>query len=308
VPFPEPDICVFCRTAGRDTSLGRLSIEHAYPNWVSGELKPIGDIEALIGGRLVPDWKTFQVAIDAVCQPCNTGWLSNEFEKKVSKCLRPYLRNLTRPQLVLDQHQREVLGAWAVKTALMIELALAKLREPALTPERHFRWLYEHRTPPPGCTVWMFTVNIASGVGLVRMMAAWSKGGTIRAPSQFGEAPLGYFLTFTAGYVGFQVLGWDLDEAGLAKLPGPVRPSIPPAVQPALRQLWPAPRRPAFRWPWTRNGLPDGPVVALNRHPEIMDNLADWPWRPGLFIAERIIPAQSAPPPPDDVRRHDDAP
>lgn len=64
--------------------------------------------------------------------------------------------------------QRATLAAWATKTALLLELALAKVRGGGFAPQRHFRWLYRHRDhlePPPRTTVWMFGVAIGAGLG-----------------------------------------------------------------------------------------------------------------------------------------------
>src|SRR5579884_2488443 len=248
--FPEPGVCVLCGIDGASTPEGKLTSEHAFPNWIVEELRPhvMGQGEFYLDGRLQPQYAGMEVEIEAVCRSCNTDWLSNTFERKVAKWLRPSLLHL-EPHVILDQHQRALLGAWAVKTALMVELALAELRVPALVPKRHFDWLYDHREPPrdveppPGCTVWMFGVNITSGaIGIVKTLLTWTTAATILVPGETGEVPKGYFATFSVGHVGFQVLGWDLDEADLVNPGWPLRPRMPEAVRDGVRQVWPAPR------------------------------------------------------------------
>jgi hypothetical protein len=290
---------VFCETPAALTPEGRLTEEHAYPRWISGELTPpVGDVQWQIGGGVLPEHRLFEVPIEAVCRSCNTGWLSEKFEKKVAKWLRPRLLSL-EPELVLDQNQRAVVGAWAIKTALMVELALAELRGISFVPERHFRWLHEHQSPPPGCTVWMFGVNIGSGpkVAVVESgqavwaMLAWTRADKITHMDPPGDLTEGYFATFTAGYIGFQVIGWDLDERDLDnRRPWLLRPRVPQNVQIALKQMWPAPRKPPLRWPWSSDGTKTGPKVMVTPSLTAMELFASWPWR-SLNTTARTIPA-----------------
>jgi hypothetical protein len=187
-----------------------------------------------IGGRPILDRRVFEVVLkDALCRSCNSGWLSDQMERKVSKWLKPWLRDVNRPQVVFDEHQRTVLAAWAVKTALLLELALADVCGTGFAPERHFRWLYQHRAsvePPPHCSVWMFGVNTGHpDGGLLWTQLAWTKASAIEVAESRrilipGEpetlaVPRGYLATFTAGFVGFQVLSWDLDETQLETPP-----------------------------------------------------------------------------------------
>jgi hypothetical protein len=296
VPVPVPDVCVFCGTPGAATPEGRLTREHAFPMWSEEELRPaMGETEIYLDGRLQPQYAGMEVEIEAVCRQCNNEWLSNTFEKKVAKWLRPSLLHLDQG-FILDQHQRALVAAWAVKTGLLVELALGKIREPAFTPKRHFDWLYEHREPPrdvrppPSCTVWMFGVNVTSSkVGLVKAMLVWAGAHSVFVQS--GEGPKGYFTTFTLGHLGFQVLGWDLDESDLVNPSWPVRPRMPDAIQEGVRQLHPAPRKPPLRWPWLSA---EGGVILTTRDNASMDLLARWPWEPRLTSWHREYPAQKA--------------
>jgi hypothetical protein len=275
-------------------------------------LKHLGGIEAWVGDRFIPDLDAFQVTIRAVCKECNTGWLSTKLENKVSKWTKHKLADLTKgaPQLIFDPSQRELLASWAVKTALMITLALSEFRskdiEPLLVPQRHFDWLYAHREPPtgepipppPGTTVWMFAANIqpSGPVGtIVRKMLAWDDGENIIADKvdRMGELPKGYFLTFTAGYLGFQVIGWDANPADLVEPQWSLRPTMPPAIQDGIHRLFPTQGTPpAFRWPWGGNVPGDG-IVVLSA--DALVTAARWPWEPGLVTEHHSIPA--SPPP-----------
>lgn len=286
--YPEPDVCVFCGTRGRGTAEGKLTREHAYPQWVRRALDPQGEVEWHIGTTVQPDRRLFEVEIAAVCRTCNVEWLGRNFETPVSRWLSRSVLDLKR-SIVLDLHQREVVGAWAVKTALLLELALRELRGESFVPARHFEWLRKTSTPPPGCAIWIFAVNLGSSIGPTWTMLAWTQAGTLAVPRPRrilipGESPTedvreGYFATFTFGHLGFQVLGWDLDEHGLGRRHLTLRP--PAHVQHALKLVWPAqPRRP-LRWPWTLSGArpdsTDAGIVAVSAEPESMELLASWP-------------------------------
>jgi hypothetical protein len=276
VAFPDPSVCVFCGIHASQTPDGTLTIEHAYPDWIRRRLNPQGSVQWHLDGQTLPGREVFEVEIKALCRDCNSGWLDKYFEKKVSKWIGDTLRDAKRP-FALDQHQREVLAAWAVKTALMIELATLDIRKPAFAPESHFRWLYEHRTtptPPPACQVWLFGLNIGSGFAWHQL--AWSRN-ALMEPSSLEEAPRAYFATFTAGYLGFQVFGPDLD--GVDR-PTPPKLPVLRTVKSVLNPVWPAPRRPPLRWPpskWTNPASLEAfaawPNDLLRRPPERQDEV-----------------------------------
>ncbi len=262
MPFPEPDVCVFCGWRGE------LTEEHAYPDWIRRRLNPQGPVEWRQEGKVLPGHDTFEITIKAVCGKCNSGWLDRYYEKKISKWIGPTLPDARR-SFALDQHQREVTAAWAVKTALMIELAIGKMRGEGFAPESHFRWLHVHRTeptPPPGCQVWMFGIHVGSGL-MVKAQLAWAKGPVLK-PTR-ADVPPAYFATFTAGYVGFQVFGPDLDEVD-PKIRAPQLP-VPLVAQSVLNPVWPAPRKPPLRWP---------PPQWIE--PPSLEALALWPFAPLL--------------------------
>lgn len=305
--FPEPDICVFCGTHGRDTPEGQLTREHAYPQWIRRALNPQGDVEWQIGGAVQPDRRLFEVEIAALCRGCNVDWLGRTFETRVSRWLGSSVLDLKRG-IVLDQSQREVVGAWAVKTALLLELALAELRGPGLVPARHFEWLRKNDTPLPGTAIWIFAVNLGSSVGPTWTMLAWTRAATVAVPRSkrilipgqppTEDLPGGYFATFTFGHFGFQVLGWDLDEQDLPRRHMALRP--PAHLKHALKLVWPAPPRPPLRWPWTLSGASprssDAGIVAVSAEPSSLDLLASWPSR-GAEIEATIWSIPPSPPP-----------
>jgi hypothetical protein len=263
--FPAADVCVFCGARGVDTALGHLSIEHAFPGWINKRLDPQSDVIWRLDGLVVPDRDVFEVEIRAVCQPCNTGWM-DLMEKKISRWIGPSLNDGHR-EFQLDRHQREVLGAWVVKTALMVELALRELRRPSFLPESHFRWLYAKRnavTPPPGAQIWMFGVNQPFGTGQ-RLQIASAQALTL-GPAAPGVPPA-YFSTFHAGLIGFQVFGPDAEASQPGAIPPPL--AVPQVTAPALFQVWPAPVKPPIKWP------PKTPRRIVNTAD--LNTFAQWP-------------------------------
>jgi hypothetical protein len=274
-----------CGIPARETPEGRLTLEHAYPAWIANALAPKGDVEWQLDRHPIAGRRLFEVEIAALCRACNGSW-GRDYEQRVARWVGPSLRDLRR-DVILNSGQQRLLATWAVKTGLLVELALEDLRGPALTPRSHLEWLHTHHRPPVGSTVWMFAVNIAERVGnenTVRALLAWGK--TIGLGAQPFHPPRGYMTTFTAGYIGFQVMGWELD----ARVPlGPSHVLLPNHMKMAIRQLWPAMGRRSFIWPWTvegRRAAADDARACVSADWEDMETLATWPLhRPGLVSA-----------------------
>ena len=213
----------------------------------------------------VPGRDAFEVEIEAICHACNTGWM-HRIEMQISKWIGPSLNNGTGT-FPLDQHQREVVGAWAVKTGLMVELALRELRHPSFVPESHFGWLYEHRehpSPPPGCVIWMFGVSLNFGSGKWLRLAS---SNSLRLVEDGVGVPPAYFVTFHTGLIGFQVFGPDMAALDAEAMSPPF--PVPAKIDPLISRVWPAPRKPPLRWP------PKPPKRVLGMAE--LEYLAEWP-------------------------------
>lgn len=265
-------ICVMC------WQWRRLTSEHAYPLWIFKGLDT-SSVQWARDNVPTPERELIDVEIYALCHKCNTGWLSTQFEQKVGKWLQPSLLDTTR-EVILDPSQRRVTATWAIKTALLLELALAEYRGEGFAPASHFEWIFENRTPPPGCGVWMFCVDIRE-VTPGRSLYSWTKALHLNPPPLSGPtAPQGYLATFTAGYIGFQVLGFDFgDREDLAG--STFRFRLPDGLKIVMRQLWPPePGKPrSFFWPFTRAGGRGTPVAYVAPQFVSMDNLSSWPIR-----------------------------
>lgn len=245
-------VCVFCGG-------GKLTIEDAFPKWIPRRLGVTGPATTSKAGTPLWHGKVLKVLIRAVCEDCNNGWMSR-LENDVSRLIGDSMRNAPAPFALTDP-QRETVGAWAVKTALMLELALATLRGSGLAPVSHFKWLYDHRSqpsPPPGCRVWLFGVDAKS------RLAGSANAGVLESPRD--DVPKAYLATFTAGYLGFQVFGPDApanDSSGQSV----DAPAIdPPATLHRVMQLvWPVASA-TTTWP---------PSQHINF--EDLDLIAGWP-------------------------------
>lgn len=118
---------------------GPWSREHVFPLWLLGSLGPSAGVMR-VGSRERDDdclsnslfrgeveysqlrlHATSALQVGSVCKDCNSGWMSH-LESSVKRFL-PQLAARTMMPFELDRRQRLVLARWALKTALMLELA-----------------------------------------------------------------------------------------------------------------------------------------------------------------------------------------
>ena len=241
--------CVFCGAAD-------LTLEHALPSWIPKRLGLTGPVTVRQGGAPVAQRQVLEVKIRAVCGSCNKGWMA-DLEGRVSQLIGNSMRD-GPTRFGLGPADQKVVATWAVKTALMLELATAYLRGPSLAPKSHFQWLVERHQPPPGSRVWIFGVEAQGRV------AMWAKAGTLEPVD--AKTPYAYLATFTTGYIGFQVFGPDIlvpkETVVVAETPA----LEPPAdLRTVLRRLWPSTVE-SFGWPPSH-------VVNLDG----LDVIAGWP-------------------------------
>jgi hypothetical protein len=113
----------------------------------------------------------------------------------------------TRRHLAPDQ--QAVLGAWAVKTALLLTLGKFRNRDYGWVPHTTLRWLYYHRAlqlPPPGARVWMGGVSTNEVPAYVQAASVYDDSGAAAAQC----------VTFSAGCVVFQVFATEQKDADLS--------------------------------------------------------------------------------------------
>jgi len=233
-----PPLCVFCQLNPGATK------EHIYPKWVRKGIRATGPttITSPRGVRNVTGltW----ILRNSVCGECNNGWMATRLENKVKDYLLPAMRGWP---VVLEPPMQQLIAAWAVKTALMFELKALQDGDRGLAPVSNLRWLYQHRDaliPPPGSQVWLAGVN--AELGTANSHVGWHGAGVVDTviDTEF------YLVTFSVGYLVFQVFGTDFGEADNDAWTSTPRWSMVRAdhLLEAIRLIWPA-RSEVVTWP-----------------------------------------------------------
>jgi hypothetical protein len=215
--------CVFC--GAQETTR-----EHVFEQEISTVLGITGPITLARGAPYTavrPPSATLDVVVRATCRPCNNIWL-NGIWGRFRDVMTPAMLNTSSVTLSV-QGQLDV-SMWAVKTALLLEMATRAMRGDAFLPLNHFTYLRDQGHPPPGTEVWLFRAHVANA------MPAWHQAGVLRG----GRSPMAYIATFTVGYLGLQVLGRKIVETGDGRIIFYGHPVEPPAaLNGTLQQILP---------------------------------------------------------------------
>jgi hypothetical protein len=173
---------------------------------------------------------------DGLCRPCNNDWLA-PVEDKVKAILLPMALR-TEPSVVLDAEAQALLAFWAVKTVLLLELAIRQ-RFPGLRAVEGYvasgpevAWLRERAEPPPRAMVWLGCWDCEREVPV-----NYEPSGAV-LPTADGAEMAGHLATFTLGFVAFQVYTADFVAAELHRAPVWNRRPPPPLTD-ALPRIWP---------------------------------------------------------------------
>jgi hypothetical protein len=179
----QPGFCSFC--GGPDASE-----EHVFPKWVSRELTRLAPL------HMTTDYGIRQVRslelTAPVCAHCNNRWLS-VLESDVQPILAPMMRGEDRTLSAVEQR---LLGTWAVKTAMMLDLASPT----PVIPVGFFQQFRQVREALPRNAVWL-------GAYLGHKKAIWAEHRALHLGIPKGESPNGFVTTFTVFRVLFQVVG-----------------------------------------------------------------------------------------------------
>lgn len=209
--------CVFCGAQGK------LSPEHAVPCWAEKAIPGEGDFtsrSATMAGET--RWEKTAPVLDQtvrrVCNACNTGWM-HRLEDACIPLLRPAIR--LEGHVTLDPASQRTVATWITKTAMMIEFVHGGKR----IPDEHYRYVFDHRKPPPGAFVWLAAYTM-------QPYHAWSEPRElILQGSTSGTVRHGYVATFSIGHLVCQLSHFGSgDNVELERLPGFQEPVI---------QVWP---------------------------------------------------------------------
>lgn len=244
--------CVYCG------SVRRYTREDVIPRWVRKRVFRTGEITRRKGGAEGVPVKTDEtltlIVRDAVCGPCNGGWMRILGERVMTDAGEA----MAGLHIALTPERARVLATWATDRALMFELALAHERHDVHAPPSNLRWIYEHRNdpePPPGAQVSMAVLADAMS------LPAWHAIGSFH-PLELEQPeadPDGSLAAFSIGHVVFLVFLQNFREPDRLTLDGRQlgRFEFPPRYGGYLVPLWPDP-----------------------------DKLTVWPPRFGLTIAD----------------------
>lgn len=143
-----PRRCVFCG------STGKLTNEHAWPAWLTRELLTPGRIASRRWGKAGAfvgfDSPNHDVTVKRVCETCNTGWMADL--EGVKPILLPWIRG--RPAR-LTFEQQELIAAWAVKTAMMLQYTPVHAGGIVIPATQYAELCRRKTSPPEGVEVFM---------------------------------------------------------------------------------------------------------------------------------------------------------
>ena len=175
----------------------------------------------------------------SVCVTCNNRWLS-VLEKDIQPVLGPLIEGKER---TLAPDEQRLLATWAVKTALMLDLASGN----PLIATGFYYDLRLRRCPLPSQVVWL-------GAYRDSQYAAWASHQALHVGISTIEPPNAFVSTFTAFRAVFQVVGhltrgnMNLDDRRL--------------LAAALARIWP-PRDEPIDWPPRKLAFGDESLAEL---------------------------------------------
>lgn len=229
-----PRRCVFCRESG-------ASEEHVFAKWisraVSGKGKGMFEMTATHPPRPKRTAKIMAVTNRAVCKPCNEGWMSD-----LETAVRPLIFDAIQGRLATfaAATDRITVAAWAFKTALMLDCCWPDRN----VPEKHYRYLYRRRIPPPNVYVSVAAYFPMEGE---EIRTAWGNRSVWKAKPPLEKFD-GYRITFSVGNIVFQAFGHPgtehLEPEREVRVNGK-------AVTDFRRVVWPIPSEPVG-WPPSR--------------------------------------------------------
>lgn len=239
--------CILCGAEGKPAD-----DEHVIPKWARRAFDIQGPVT--MHTRDDPDAAFAQagtmhhlniVLKDAICKRCNNEWLS-AIEKRTAAILKPMA--VSAKPIVLSAGALKLLAFWAVKTALLLELAIRQLPGHRKNPgyqatSQEFAWLRELEEPPPRSMAWLGCWDCQQGVPVNY------EPSTAKLPTADGTPLAGHLTTFTLGYVAFQI--FTVDYIAAERHGAPVWNPAPPApLRNALPRIWPPQlTNPDVSWP-----------------------------------------------------------
>jgi hypothetical protein len=219
--------CVFCGSTGGTV---KITGEHLYSDWINSVLPA-----SVVGPGITVErtnnisgefrtWPVRELAVEkvrCVCEPCNTGWMSN-LDDQVHPVLKPMILGNSA---VLSPQDQVTVATWAAMKAAVFEFAWD---HPPVYSQAD-RDIVRTQLRPPA------TVRVA-------LAAVESKGYPLRAISRglSGGGRLAQCLTLQIGCLVIQILGGPLAGEHRFHEIGGIRPRYVTIYPPTLpSQRWP---------------------------------------------------------------------
>lgn len=213
--------CVFCGSRP-------VTAEHVCPQWIGRNIRVQGSLVLTMGERQMREARALDLRVRAVCRSCNGGWLS-DLEGAFSAKMLPAIDG--RP-VMLDETEQTMVATWAVKTWMLLEMALGFDRGWSVRVPGLFPFLYRERHPPREMSVWV------GGLLPGHSTVAWLTTMLVNDPA------VGVITIFTIGNLVFHLyypfppvrhelaIGPDLKDAFIAIWPhASAALEVPPAAR-----------------------------------------------------------------------------
>jgi hypothetical protein len=230
---PGAKPCILCGTTQHP-----LTCEHVIPKWArrSFNIKGLVTVDTREEGsdqrRRVGAMQALNLTLhDTICEECNSVWLNRRLERPSKSLLSPMA--VSAKPAILSPADQKLIATWAVKTVLLLELAIRQI-EGYAPSQPELAWLRANGEPPPRSLVWLGCWDCRQATP-VRYAPS-----SAQLPAADRGSVAGHFATFTLGYVAFQVFTVDYvtaDHQGARHW----NQHVPPSLAQALPRIWPPP-------------------------------------------------------------------
>lgn len=156
-----------------------------------------------------------------------------------------------------DAAQQASVARWTFKTALMLDRSSLASR---VAPLHHFRFLFEHQSPPETVTLYIARYFPGAGEDHVGVIGSSYRPTNVN-PRLY---PRPYQITFSIGQAVFQVFGHSGTARVEIRRAGQLNSGLVVPLTDVFQQLWPI-RIEEFAWPSAGGHLDTRSLQALAR-------------------------------------------
>jgi hypothetical protein len=224
--------CAFC---DRDAN----SVEDALPLWLADVIGPEpGERVYHSTDTTYRETNVMRLKVRRVCTVCNNEWMSN-LEKRAKPLLLPMIEG--RPTVIAEERDKRTLGAWALKTLMMLEYA--KPERESLIPRPHCVFLRTYQRPPQQVKVWMGALP-AELPNAPRARRFWERATYRKGPLPASDELKLYLGAISIKQLVFRIEGFFGDDVVRRYMDKSGRPRL----EDLALQIWP-PGDDQVKWP-----------------------------------------------------------